>query len=341
MRCGWCAWRDLRLCESNEIKGKVMRIWRDDPDAESVLRFAEVSWIVKVISLEDIDWDTSALNCARLWNPINEEKVSDYRSAMEVGDVFPRIVVEAGPRGFVILGGNQRSSAFRRIGESELEAYVVKPLLNSQREICIRSLNSRHGWGSGKEERLAHAVYLVLSCGVTTSDAARLQVVSTSAVNENVRAHQAKTRLAAKGIDVTSVPMGVMAEVSKVSDERLAVRLSKIIIEHSPTKDHVANVVKCLVKSTSAATTTKTLNEFESELKSLDNATRPASSSVQRPRRRKFILLLTGLSEFLERGNNGTGFSTLDELQCIDEDSQMIKSLSAKVTIRLNTIARM
>jgi hypothetical protein len=45
------------------------------------------------------------------------------------------------------------------------------------------------------------------------------------------------------------------------------------------------------------------------------------------------------MNEFLERGNAGTGFSSLDELQCTSMDSDRVKMLSAKILIRLKTIS--
>ena len=134
------------LNKMKELKTRV------DVDAETVLGMVGVEYVVKEISLDEIDWKESSNNCARLWHPLNEERIEEYGRAMALGDVFPMPVVECASSGMVILGGNQRLNAARRLEAGMLlMAYVVKPLIEVHREMLIRSLNSRHGWGSEKD----------------------------------------------------------------------------------------------------------------------------------------------------------------------------------------------
>ena len=88
--------------------------WRQDPDAEKVIRdFANIDFTIQEISFEDIDWNESSHNCARLGNPLNQEKIEEYASAFRSGDVFPMPVVEYSEGKFIILGGNQRCNALK------------------------------------------------------------------------------------------------------------------------------------------------------------------------------------------------------------------------------------
>jgi len=314
--------------------------FRDDPDAESVLTYAAVEWVVKDISLDDVDWNESATNCARLWNPLNSEKISEYHTAMSQGDIFPRIVVEATKKGFVVLGGNQRSAAVKEFGKPwpSISAYVVRPLTTSQREIVIRSLNSRHGWGSSKEERIEHAVFLVMKHGVAVVDAAKLMVIGESTINEHIRAATARSRLAQKGVDAASLPTGTLSVISKLADEKTMVRVAKIAIEKRPTKEQTENVVKVLLTARNVAESSKAVSAFDSELSSSIAAEPKSGKTIRRPRRDRFYRALESLSEFLERGNDGTGFSSLDELQCTAVDSVKLIPLARKISIRLNSI---
>lgn len=315
--------------------------WRDDPDAEAVLKFVAVEWVVKAISFDDIDWVASGTNCARLWNPINAEKVAEYHTAMTQGDVFPRIVVEASAKGFVILGGNQRSAAVKEFPAPwpTVEAYVVRPLTTAQRESCIRGLNSRHGWGSSKEERIEHAVYLVMKHGVATADAAKLMVVAESTINEHVRASTARSRLAQKGIDTSDMTNGALSVISKISDEKLMTKVAKVVLQHKPSKEQTDNVVKAILSAKSPAEAAKTINAFDGELAArVVNESPGNTKQLRRPRREKLFRGMESLSEFLERGNDGTGFSSLDELQCTPADTAKLLPLAQKIVLRFKAI---
>jgi hypothetical protein len=162
--------------------------WRSDPDAETILSLIGSTYCIEDVSFSDIDDAASANNCARMGNPINEEKVEEYEASMRRGDVFPRMVFEKGKKGFVVLGGNQRYAAAKRYGVKQCSAYVVTPLTENHRQAVIRSLNSRHGWGTDKTERIDHAVYLVRVCGFLQDDAAKLMSVSTGGISMRLRA---------------------------------------------------------------------------------------------------------------------------------------------------------
>ena len=312
---------------------------RPDHEAETVLKFIQTEYVTKEISLEDIDWTESANNCARLWNPLNEEKIDDYRMAMEEGDVFPMPVVEAASSGLVILGGNQRLNAAMRINpQMRVEAYVVRPLLTAQREVIIRSLNSKHGWGSEKEERLAHAVFVVRKHGITTADASKLFVVSTSSISMRIKADDTKAILARKSIDASRLSLGALSAIASIQDEKHATAMAKIAVEHAATGDEVTSAVQKLNSVKSAAEKAKSIKDFAA---SLNGSVKheASSASCKRPRRKKFLSMLESVSEFLEHGNGGDGFTSMDELQCVKAtDGEKIAVLCNKITVRLNMI---
>jgi transposase len=312
---------------------------RPDPDAETVLKFAEVEFVVKAISIEDVDWRESANNCARLWNPLNEEKIDDYRMAMEGGDVFPMPVMEAAKTGLVILGGNQRMNAARRINPSMLlTAYVVRPLLTSQRELIIRSLNSKHGWGSEKEERLAHAVFLVHKHGISAADAAKLFVVSASSITLRIRADETKAALARKSIDASRLALTALSAIASIQDEKQATAIAKVAVENQATGDEVVAAVNKLNAAKSTAEKAKCVKAFSSSLQASVKK-EGESGGIKKPRRKKFLSYLESFAEFLDHGNGGDGFTSLDELQCVANiDGEKIAMLSNKIIVRLNII---
>lgn len=314
---------------------------RPDPDAETVLDFVGATYVVKAIALTEIDAVASANNCARLWNPLNESKIDDYHQSMARGDIFPMIVVEAGENGFVVLGGNQRVGAMRRFAVPVVDvvAYVVKPLSDSVRDVVIRSLNSRHGWGSEKEERLEHAVYMVRKHGIATEDAAKLMVVAASSISRRIRADDTRAELGRHGIDAASMPITTLDALSRVANTKAKVALAEIAANCNSTADDVRNVVRGIEKARSVADVTKLVREFDATAKAKKNHDKPNGSRLRHPRREKFMSLLNKMSTFLERENDGTGFSDMKELQCTEDDFEKVHALCAKIVIRLKTIA--
>jgi hypothetical protein len=311
---------------------------RTDPDAETILNFANVQYVIKEVSIEDIDWIESANNCARMENPLNSEKIEDYRASMVAGDVFPMPVLELGKSGLVVIGGNQRLNAAKRIdSEMILMAYVARPLLSTQREVLIRSLNARHGWGSDKEERILHAVYLVQKHGMSTVDASRIFIVSGSSILLRIRADEMRLSLVKKNIDAGRLSLGALASIGLVQDEQQAATIARAAVENSATGDQVADVVKKVAAAKSTAGKIKAINEVK---KGWSESIRQElkSNGMKRPRRVKFFRLAEVFAEFLERGNDGEGFHTMDDLQCDNTDTEKMLLISNKILVRLNMI---
>jgi len=315
--------------------------WRTDPDAEAILGFVGIDYEVKTIKVDDFDWIGSSNNCARLQNPLNDEKIEEYHRSMERGDVFPMVMAEDSKNGYIILGGNQRMAAVKRFCESvkSVDAYTVKPLSAANQDILIRSLNSRHGWGSEKEERIEHAQYLVRKHGVAVDDAARLMSVSSSVITDRIRAENTRSMLAKAGVNSVSMPLGALLAVSRVKNERAAVKLAKCVAEYGVPVDRLVDAVRSIESAKSVSDVTKTVNEFAKEAESSENNVNRNSKVIKSPRRDKIMRKLEDLSHFLERGNDGTGFSSMEELQCTrPDDADKIRTMIAKITIRLSTI---
>ena len=313
---------------------------RQDPDAETVLMFVGADFIIKEISLEEVDWVSSANNCARLYEPLKDEKIEDYHQSMARGDVFPRVVVEASGKGYVILGGNQRMSAAKRFNEPNITigAYVVKPLADGTRDVVIRSLNSRHGWGSDKEERIIHAVYMVQKHGIAVSDAAKLMVVSDSIISDRIRAETVRADLARKGVDASKMPVSSLVVLSRVKNEKALVSLASTAVNRKATCPQIATTVKAIESATSAGEVNRLVKSFDTELQSSIRSEPKVVAKLKRPRREKFMRHLESLCHFLERENDGTGFSTFEELQCSGDDIDKVRAMAAKIVIRLKVI---
>jgi len=318
------------------------REWRCDPDAEKILRdIVGIPFIEGSVRLVDVDWSASANNCARLSNPLNAEKIEDYSTCMRAGDVFPMIVVERSGKknSYIILGGNQRAAALQAVDPNgSFLAYIVDPLTSDERELIIRSLNSRHGWGATKEERVEHAVYLVRKHGMHIETVARAMVVGHTTINTHIRAEDERARLAQSGIDSSFLPVATLSAIARVKDDKTRNAIAETVVEKKAISPKVVELVNAVLKSPSRAKTSAILAEFR-KAEDTASAIKKSTSKLKKPRRDKFLNYLTVLADFLERGNDGSAFSTLDELTCsVDHDLQNVRVLAAKINSRLQCI---
>lgn len=323
-----------RMKSNGTLNAKVSINWRDDTDAEQVLNYIGITFNREVVRIDEIDWVASGANCARFTDPINEERVSDYGSGMAKGDTFPCPVIEKTPTGFLILGGNQRLNAAKRIGVESFPAFVCEGLTTVEREAAVRSLNSRHGWGTPKIEAIAHAVHMVKTHGMSVSDAAYLMVVSDSTINLHMRADNMRVLLHKHGVDASSLGVAHLSSIDKCKDERYQVQIAKIAIDSNATAEDVKSIVDTINQQKTPAKMDVKFKEWVREIPEGINT----NNGIKKPRRKKFLSLLKNINDFLERGNDGTGFSNLDELQCSEQDLQSVSLLAAKVVLRLKTI---
>jgi len=331
------------FCGELKMSEKVKLSWRQDPDAETILReVACVDYVVQVIGLEEVDWSESANNCARLSNPLNAEKIEDYTTCMKRGDIFPRIVVERHKKKdrYIILGGNQRSAALKSIDPSaDVECYVVDPLSSDERELIIRSLNSRHGWGSTKEERIEHAVFLVRKYGMHIPTVAKAMIVSETAILARIRAEDERARLAKAKIDASRMSLVSLTSLARIHDEDIRNRVAQMAIEKNIPGCRLEELASAVDAAKTRAKVASVVADFSKATDALNEIKQKSPSKLKKPRRERFLSLITSLSDFLERGNDGSAFSTLDELSCsVDHDLDNVRMLSAKINARLQCI---
>lgn len=315
--------------------------WRPDPDAEFVVgSIVGLSWKTKPIRLSEIDWKESANNCARLTSPLLKNVIEDYHASMAKGDVFPMVVVEESDNGYIILGGNQRCNAVKQFEDDDclIDAYIVEPLTSADRELIIRSLNSRHGAGATKEERIEHAVFLVQGKGISTAVASRAMCVGESSILRRIRASEARADLTRKGVDCSKFSIGHLDALSKINDEARKVQLAKAVQTCGATADDTEAIAKGVEKSRSNAAAQKLIAEAASQWAASAAIKRKAGGSNNK-RRKTLLDILTRLSDFLETGNAGGSITTLDDAGCsVKQDGDVVRVLAAKIKSRLDCI---
>lgn len=330
--------------------------WRPDDKLEDDLQRMAVAYDVVLIQLADIDFRESQVNGARIGESIIHDTVEDYMEGMRIGDRFPRVVIHKGTSGYVVLSGNQRCEAIRRLAENgevksavEIEAYRVDTPDKMLLDLVARTGNVAHGKGDTKEHRMQHALYFIRNHGLTTKDAAKYFIVSEATINHRLRSEEQRTYLGLAGIDASSIPGATLEPLSKLDgDESAKLNTARLIVRHRPTAERVRQVVSVLAKQSNSQARAKKIKEFEKELTESAHETNghhkvaiEKSKVPQRPRRDKFIGLATRLVNFLECDNAGESFTSLDEMQITTKaDIAKATDLIKRLQFRLKVLSK-
>ncbi len=334
---------------------KLKLSWMADLITEAILRRLRVAFEVEIVRFPRIDMKESQLNGARAGDPIIRKLVDDYKTAMENGDAFPRVVGYEGASGFVLLGGNQRCQAIRELidegkvaEKAQVEVYVVATTDKFLLDIICRSNNTGHGGRSDREERIANAMHCITVNGMRVADAAKIFVVSSSAIDNRVRAERVRKTLAKEGIVTDGVPILTLAELAKVPDDNVKRNMGHLLATHNPTGDRVKQVVGVLKKAGSQAERLRKVKAFGKELAEEAHRVGPSKSQSashqavpRRPRRDELIRRLRQLANFLDQGMDGQAFTCLTDLQIAsDSDEAVIRGEWERLQFRMKLILK-
>lgn len=328
--------------------------WYDDMKAESDHRRMAIVASKVSIPFSKIDLKESQVNGARMNDSILPHKVEDYMQGFRNGDTFPRPVVHKTPSGYVILSGNQRCEAIRRLianGEIaknvEIEVYLVDTKDRMLLDLVACSANATHGEGMAKEERIQHAADFVRRRGMKVKDAAAIFVVAETSINGHIRAERVRQQLQRAGVDAHRIVNAALLPLDKLSyDESAQVKIGALVAQHSPTAERIKQVVATTARESTASGRLNRIKKFEKELaqeaQSHNGHTAHDTNGhlrVSRPRRDKFLSLMSRLANFLESENAGEPFSQYEELQITTKaDLEKAQDLSKRVRYRLGVV---
>jgi len=321
------------------------------------MRSLNVVWDIKTIPISAIDLRESQINGARIRDPFVPELVEDYKQGFLNGDAFPRLIVWKGAAGYVILSGNQRCKAISElIAEKDvdksvgIECYVVETD-KMTREIIARSANAAHGGRTTKEERILHAAYCVRSLGMAVTDAAKIFMVSKTTINHHINADNERSSLLKAGVDATRMSVASLSSLAALGhDDKAKTSIASLAVSHDVPADQVKSIVQGIAAEKTLAGRTNRIKEFERSLVAQARATAKShhkngngkSISVKapsRPRRDKLLDSMKRLVDFLEHGNDGQSFASLDELQFSGgDDNKQARALADKLKLRLKVL---
>lgn len=338
--------------------GTLKLTWYDDLKLESDLKRMAIVATKITIPFSKLDLKESQVNGARLNDAIVNHKVEDYMQGYRNGDTFPRPAVHKTPTGYVILSGNQRCEALRRlIAEGdlpktvEIEVYLIDTKDKLLLEIVARSANVAHGEGTTKEERIQHAMYCVQRLGMAVTDAAKAFECAETTVNQHIQAEKMRTKLQKAGVNAHRMTNAALVPLAKLDyDESAQVKIGTLAAQHNATGERIRQVATAVAKQTTPHGRLQKIREFEKELAAEAHAstnghahreTVEQSKVPLRPRRDKFISLLTRLVNFLETENAGEPFGSLAELQVTTQaDIARVQDLAKRLRYRMGAAVK-
>lgn len=330
--------------------------WMDDLKAESDFLAMNIPFAKKEIRFEQIDLYESSMNGARLNDNIVASLVSDYAQGMRNGDTFPRPVVYLAKKGYILTSGNQRCNAIKELIDAgelptnvSIQVYELQTKDKMLLEAVARAANVCHGGRTTLDERIAHAVYMSRSLGMSARDAAKLFMVSEQTIHYQIRTENIRKELESKGISTTAVASSAIEHLSKIShDDGAFTKVGMLVAQHRPTADRVKTAVNRIAKAKTDPDRLKIVKQFEAELtdeaSSIRNSKKLkaiAPKAPMRPRRDKIVSMLTRLADFLDFSKDGEGFAKLSELQVSSAaDEKAIRDAWSRCEMRMALILR-
>jgi hypothetical protein len=138
---------------------------------QSWLKAEGVAYELRDLLDRDIDVARSTANQARIETPVNPELIERYANAAEKGAKFPPLVAYQKGRSFVLIDGNNRFAAFRKVYKPGFTVAVY--IVTASPEVLARLTYTANVILNGAEasmiDRTNHAVRL-LRAGMTQAE---------------------------------------------------------------------------------------------------------------------------------------------------------------------------
>ena len=155
------------------------------PEVESWLTERGFKWeFLAAVPADDFDYDACLRNQARTGEPLSEETVERYTTAIANGEILPAVV--AAPAGaktnakLVTVDGNHRLTAFRAKSRF-VPAYVIRGASQAALISATMEANTRHGMALSEADRMHHAMWY-LDNGMDLNEVARRTGLSRTSI---------------------------------------------------------------------------------------------------------------------------------------------------------------
>ncbi len=138
------------------------------------------------------DQDRSLQNQARLGDPLQDDLVDQYVTALKNRDSFPPLLCWTQPDGMLqLMDGNHRLAAYITLGRA-VDAYIIDCSPDVRVRITMEA-NTRHGRPLSFEDKIHHALYMVDN-DVSVAQAAAMFQLETKDLRKEVNKVNADRR---------------------------------------------------------------------------------------------------------------------------------------------------
>lgn len=252
-------------------KEAEVRAWLDERGVKYLHRSTEV------FPLELIDEKASRANQARPM-PVIDEAVETFATALRNGAVFPPIVVYFPAGGTkplsqlvkekskaVIVDGNNREAAHKKVGRSEIWTIILDPSTSSEMiQRLTVSANAMHGNPVAQDWRVRQAIHLHKGCGWPMEIACAEAVVSKNLVTIAMSVQKATERAKELGVKAATVlggkkkgfadlPTGTRYQLAQIKDDVPFIALCQMVLATAMTGEELRVLMKELKALTSEA----------------------------------------------------------------------------------------
>lgn len=250
-------------------------------ETQRLLRDREIKFERALIDLDDIDADASTRNQARLL-PVHQETIEIYRAAMEQGDKFPPIVVNATKKPYVILDGNHRLFAAKLAGFSSMDALLVKQATKAQMELFTYEANAKHGLPTTLEERVRQGMYLV-SLGNQAIVVAKALSIPDRKLWEALGAARTESRLTNLGFtEVDRLPFHIKRRIGSIRSDNVLLPVAEIVVKADLGSNEINDIVVGVNKLTTESDQMQYVGELRDKYEPVMQST--AGGAIDLPR---------------------------------------------------------
>lgn len=197
------------------------------------------------LPLDEIDGIKSLTNQARV-RPLDQPTVERYALDLDAGDTFPPIIVwrRSPTSKLMLLGGNHRYAAHRRLERPTIDAYIVECDELTATRITYED-NRNHGLSLTQDERIAHATHLI-DLGVKVAKAARIAGLSNNMISRAIAVTRTDRRALELGLNVqdfTKIPKTGRSRLGDIKPDNVFAEAAKVCIAAHATPDEIYTLV--------------------------------------------------------------------------------------------------
>lgn len=216
---------------------------------ESFLDRLGVDYTLADIPVDRVDEKLSRGNQVRV-TAIDLDTVERYQYFYENGEALPRVIAHqrsaSSPDWYVLDGGNHRHEAAKRAGLKTIPACIIS--VDHRQADMVRALdNQSHGLPSTRQERLDHAVRLVVN-GMDRTAAARFLGFSPSTVSTELRHREVKNRAASLGLSrpASHLAPTALITIGTIEDDKVFADTLTLVNAHGLKMDDVRHLVRTI-----------------------------------------------------------------------------------------------